>query len=350
MKVIFQDFKKGEVKLKVDSADDLWFISNLIEENDLVHGRTERKIKISGTEKSVKKAVSLAIKVEKIEFDPYSNTLRANGKVVEGSEDIPKGVHHTVEIREQSIIKITKEKWFEYQKKRLKEATVNVSLNVIVIVFDRENAIFALLKKYGYDVLTSLEGDVEKKGVPKQKESTFFNEIEKQIKQYDGRFNFYKIIVASPAFWKEDLMKIIKDKKIREKIVLATCSSVSKNGVEEVLKRDEIKTILREERAVREFSLVEELLKEISKDGLAGYGIDEVENLVNIGNVKILLVTDRFIKENRIKNIFGRLENIMKGVDKLRGEVHIISSEHDGGKKLDGLGGVAAILRYKMNY
>ncbi|MBI2646881.1 hypothetical protein HYW99_00215 [Candidatus Woesearchaeota archaeon] len=30
--------------------------------------------------------------------------------------------------------------------------------------------------------------------------------------------------------------------------------------------------------------------------------------------------------------------------------MEIISSEHEGGQKLDGLGGIAAILRFKINY
>lgn len=348
MKIIYQDFKQGEVKLKIDSPDDLWFLSGLLEEGDLVSGRAERKIKMGGAEKAVKKSVHLTIRVEKVEFDPYVNALRANGKVVDGPEDVPKGAYHTIEIEENIIIKIKKEKWFEYQKKRLKEATVNVALNILVLVFDRESAVFSMLKKYGYDILAEIEGDVEKKGMPKQKkESTFFSDLAKQIKNYDDRFNFYKIVVASPAFWKEDLMNLIKDKKLKEKITLATCSSVGKSGIEEVLKRDEIKTVLREERTVREFNLVEELLAEIGKNGLAGYGIDEVESLANAGNVKILLVTDGFIRENRLKNKFERLDGIMKTVDKIKGGVHVVSSEHEGGKKLDGLGGIGAILRYK---
>ena len=40
----------------------------------------------------------------------------------------------------------------------------------------------------------------------------------------------------------------------------------------------------------------------------------------------------------------------MRIVDKSKGEIEIISSEHDAGKKLDGLGGIAAILRFKLSY
>ena len=41
---------------------------------------------------------------------------------------------------------------------------------------------------------------------------------------------------------------------------------------------------------------------------------------------------------------------MLKTTESIKGSVNIISSEHDGGKKLDGLGGIGAILRYKLNY
>ena len=40
----------------------------------------------------------------------------------------------------------------------------------------------------------------------------------------------------------------------------------------------------------------------------------------------------------------------MKIVEKQKGEINMISHEHEGGKKLNGLGGIAAILRYRMSY
>ena len=47
---------------------------------------------------------------------------------------------------------------------------------------------------------------------------------------------------------------------------------------------------------------------------------------------------------------FEELDGIIKIVDSSKGDIHIINSKNDAGKKLDGLGGIAAILRYKLNY
>ena len=115
------------------------------------------------------------------------------------------------------------------------------------------------------------------------------------------------------------------------------------------MKRPEVETALKESRIVEEMSLVEDLLKEIMKDGLAKYGLDEVDNAVNLGAVKTLLITDSFIRKTREDNAFERIENLLKKVESMKGKVIIISFEHDGGKKLDGLGGIAALLRYKLD-
>ncbi len=157
------------------------------------------------------------------------------------------------------------------------------------------------------------------------------------------------IIVASPAFWKEELIKHIKNEQLKEKITQATCSSVSEGAINEVLKRGEVREVLKQDRIAKEVKQVDELLTEISKEGKACYGIKETEMAANAGAVRVLLVSDRFIQKMREKEEYDKLDNIMKTVDQMKGEIHIIFSEHDGGKKLDGLGGVGAILRYRIN-
>jgi len=47
---------------------------------------------------------------------------------------------------------------------------------------------------------------------------------------------------------------------------------------------------------------------------------------------------------------YRRIEKLMKQAEAMQGNVMIISSEHEAGRKLDGLGGIGAVLRYRMNY
>jgi protein pelota len=221
---------------------------------------------------------------------------------------------------------------------------------MLIVVHDREEAYFALMKKYGYDILSHIEGEVQKKDQEQKINKNFYQEVIKQIQDYVKKYKIKTIILASPAFWRQELNKELKDDELKKQIIFATCSSVGKTAFNEVLKRDEVKQALHEDRITKELNLVEELLSEIKKNDLAVYGIKETENAVNAGAVKELLVSDSLIQKSRDKGKYERLDSIMKTTESTKGKVNIISSEHDGGKKLNGLGSIAAILRYKLNY
>jgi len=61
------------------------------------------------------------------------------------------------------------------------------------------------------------------------------------------------------------------------------------------------------------------------------------------------LLTDNFLFSQREKGEYEALESIMRLVDSMKGSVKIISFDHEGGKKLSGLGGIAALLRYQLS-
>ena len=312
------------------------------------------KIKIGEKEqrsqKAIKKPVFIEIKAEKIEFSKNSSNLRILGTIMQGPEDIQMGSYHSFNIEENAIISIKKEKWLKFQLDKLKEACQEKTSKILIVVHDREEAYFALMKKYGYEILAEIKGSVQKKDIEQQFKGNFYLEIINQIKEYTERYKINNVILASPAFWKEDLMQELKDEELKNKIILATCSSASKNGIEEVLKRPETKEALKQDRISKEMNLVENLLQEISKNNLAAYGLEETENACFAGAVKILLITDTLIQKSRQENNYGKIENIMKTVERQKGEVDIINSGHEGGKKLNGLGGIGAILRFKLKY
>src|SRR3989338_1384927 len=354
MKLMHTDFKKGEVKLQIENLDDLWYLNQIVEKTDLIKGKTLRKIKIGEEtqrkQKVEKKAVFLLIEVEKVEFSKTSNVLRILGVVKQGPEDVPLGSHHTFNVEENTIISVIKQKWLKFQVDRLKEASKEAESKILICVHDREEAYFALMKKYGYQLLAGIKGNVAKKADAKQVESKFYKEILRQLEEYNDRYELSKIIIVSPAFWKEELMKEISDEELKSKIILATCSSVGENALNEVIKRPETSEALKQDRIAKEYKLVEELFAEISKNNLASYGLKETKNAAEAGAVKHLLITDGFIQKKRMEEKYSEIEFIMKSVDSAKGEITIISSEHEAGKRLDGLGGIAAILRYKISY
>ena len=352
MKILKKDIKHGEVFLSIEDIDDLWYLSQLIDPDDFVKGKTLRKIKLAGkdsqTTKIEKRSVFLKLKVEKVEFHEYSDVLRIAGIVEEGPEDIPKGSHHTFNVEPGTKISVHKEHWMKYQLNRLDEAAKTKDLGILICTMDRDDVNFALLKKQGYKILSEFEGEVIKKADPDSKSAGFYSKIIKQLEEYVVRYDIKSIILASPAFWKLDLMKQIKDESLKKKITLATCNAVGKDAISEVLKRDEVKSILSQDRTSREIKLMDKLLEEVSKDELATYGFEQVKNAVNLGAVSKLLVSTSVIHEKRQQNTFKELDELMQQVETIQGDVNIINSKNPAGRKLDGLGGVAALLRYKI--
>jgi protein pelota len=43
------------------------------------------------------------------------------------------------------------------------------------------------------------------------------------------------------------------------------------------------------------------------------------------------------------------LEKLMRQVEEKSGHITVVSTEHEAGNKLDGLGGIAALLRYAIS-
>lgn len=353
MKLLLRDFKHNLVKLQPLNLDDLWYLSEIIEPNDLVSSKSIRKIKIGDERKQsvVKKAVYIEIEVEKIDFSESSNSLRVSGKITKAPDDIPKGSYHTINIEEHSIIKLKKSVWLSYHKSRLEESLKNNQPSILICALDRKEVTFALLKSSGFDILTEFEGEVPEKFIKeKQKESFFYNEITKKLLSYVERYNIEHLILASPAFFKEDLLKnILKEKpELKSKIVLSTCHNLGKEGINEVIKRPELKEVLKQERISKESALIEELFINISKQNLVAYGFNEVKKAVEYGSVKKLLLTDSIIKRYRQEQKFQELESIIKNAESTKAEIFIISSKNDPGKKLDGIGGIACILRFNI--
>ncbi len=353
MKILKKDFDKGFVKLKVEDVDDLWYLSHIIDSGDYVKGETFRKIKIGESDsrnmKVIKRKIFVKINVEKIEFHKYSDILRVSGKITEGPEDISLGSYHTFNIESQSIFSLEKEEFLGFQKEKLDEACKPKTFGVLLCVFDREEAVFALMKNYGYEVLTELKGDVQKKADPESVESNrFYKDIIKAMKDYVQRYNINKIVVGSPAFWKEYLLKEIDEDELKQKIITASCNNIGKNGLDELVKRPEVVSALKDDRVVKETGFVEELLKEIKKDGPVVYGFNETKNAVDSGAVKELLISDALIMKLRQNDDYEKLDSLMKSANRLKADIHIISSENDAGKKLEGLGGIGAILRFKI--
>ena len=124
--------------------------------------------------------------------------------------------------------------------------------------------------------------------------------------------------------------------------VIEPTGSGGRVGISEVLKKGTVEKLTAENRVAIEMGAINRLLEEIGRNSSKiAYGMKEVKDAINMGAVGELLILDVKVADDNMGDLMDMVEN-------MKGNVMVISSEHEGGKQLESLGGMAAILRYQI--
>lgn len=142
-------------------------------------------------------------------------------------------------------------------------------------------------------------------------------------------------------------------KPLLQSLIVVHLSSGHIHSLNEVLQSPAVQTRLSNTKYARETALMDTFYTHLRKDtNKATYGPNEVESAVDQGAVGrgggVLLISNRLF---RAPNVRER-QRWVSLVDRVRdiegGEVRVLSSDHESGRRLDGLGGVAAILTFPI--
>lgn len=332
MKIVSIDGKQTEAVLQVQSAEDLWRLSSVLEPGDRVTSKTERKVKV--TEDAVtRKIITLCIEVERVELQ--GDALRISGKTTEGLDDVPKGSYHTITISPHDSIKLHKE-FQSWQVEKLKEADTHP---ILILLMDREEAVFAVLRREP-EILSTIKGVVQKKGIDGG--SPYWEELAKQLAEYNERIRPLHIIVASPAFFKEYVINILPE-ELKRKTVGATISATGAAALSELIRRPEVRAVLKEERYSQESALIDQIMEAIHQDK-AAWGIADVEENATNGALGIVVVTMNLIQKTRAEGTYEKLAHVLKLAENTKSAVHML--ETSASEQIDKLGGIAGVKRW----
>lgn len=363
MRILGKGLNGRSYKLYIDNLDDLWHLYNLVEKHDIVGSKTYRRMeKVDDKirpDKSPKKAVWLAIEVEDVEFHEFSNRLRIHGTIVKGPEELGLKSHHTLNFTSGTTIELEKsEVWRSHQIELLENAVSATNQpKVIIIAIEDDNAVIGQLYQYGIKLLAKIECAgggklyIDSKSTRIMGKSLaltkkeFFDNILIQLKQIQSEDT--PLIIIGPGFTKDDFSKYCKEQQLSwaNNMVLEPTGQAGKTGIQEAIKRGVVKRLVQDSRVTFETELVNKILEEIAKEGPVSYGLTETKKAVAAGAVEKLLVIDKFIRGKH-----KEIEEIMANTESIGGKVIIISTVHDAGKQLEALGGIAALLRYNLNF
>ena len=352
MKIIEEDEKDGIVEIVPETLDDLWHLSHIIEVGDNASSLTTRRIqdnsgdKIRG-DRGVKKTFYLGLDIEGISFQLFTGKLRLTGVITRGPDDlIPLGSHHTLEVKLNTPITIKKDRWHNWAINRLNQAIeASKKLSAIIVVLEDDTATLGLMRQYGIEYYGPIKGNVSGKRImDKNRQKNIINFYEKVIESITKFDSIQNIVLAGPGFVKNDFFDYLKDKHqdLAKISIIEPTGAGGRNGIAEVLKKGTVEKLTSENRVAQEMSAINNLLTEIAKNSSkVAYGAKETTNAINLGAVEQLLILDIRVPDDGMGEAMDMAEN-------MKGEVMVISSEHDGGKQLESLGGMAAILRYEI--
>ena len=202
------------------------------------------------------------------------------------------------------------------------------------------------MRQFGIEYYGPIKGNVSgKRIIDKNRQKNIIQFYEKVIESIEKFDSIQNIVIAGPGFVKNDFYDYLKDKHadLANISIIEPTGSGGRNGISEVLKKGTVDKLTAENRVALEMGAIDNLLTEIAKNSSKiAYGLKETKNAINLGAVSELLILDTKVASENMGDAMDMVEN-------MKGEVMVISSEHEGGKQLESLGGMAAILRYEIN-
>jgi len=344
-----------------------WHAYNLIRPGDILRASALRKVtttSVTGTTTSTRVHTTLSIVVDKIDFSPLDSALHIAGRVCEENKYVSVGAHHTLDLELARNFTLTKAEWDSVALETVREAcspgenaeiaaiTLHDGLAHICAVGEhttatRQRVEMAIPKKRGGNI------EAHEKGLAK-----FYAAITEAFLRLFELDKVKVVLLGSPGFYATKLREYIfahaektENKPLlraKPKFIVEHTSSGHKHALNEALLSPAVRAKLADTRFARETDAVERFFRMIhTEEERAWYGAKEVSKAVGKGAVATLLICDSLF---RSQSVAGRRKYVAmkEEVEKQGGEVMVLSSIHESGVRLDGLGGIAAILTFPL--
>jgi len=371
----------GFATLLPEEPEDMWHAFNLIQENDRIRAKAVRRVqKVSdaGSTSSQRIALDLTIAVTSTDFDIGSGQLHVAGKVASENEHVKMGQHHTLDLELNR--KFTLEKadgWDSVALEMLKEACdTDRKAELWAVVLGEGTANICIITEHQTILRQHIEVPVPRKrkggvdGHTKGMDKFFSTTLSTLLRQMDltntsttQQGKTLPLLLASPGFVATAFLQYMKAEATRTtnkplmalipSVIIAHASSAHVHALSDILSSPAITTKLSDTKYARETALMDKFLALMRQDdGRAWYGPREVERAVDKGGVGrgggVLMINNALFRAQDI----AERRRWVKLVDRVReiegGEVRVFSSLHESGKRLEGLGNVAAILTYPI--
>lgn len=382
----------GAVTLCPEEPEDMWHAYNLVLVGDYLTASAIRRVTnesaATGSTTSQRVHTNLTIKVKSLDFDPQAGQLHVSGQIARENKYAKVGQHHTLDLelnRNFTIEKVVEGKdggagWDSVARTQLMEAVdPNKSTEAVAVVMHEGLGNICFLTAHQTVLKQRVEVSVPRKragtgrsadhdkGLQKFYSTvldTLLRQLEALLENKDSSTTF-PILLASPGFVAQGFLKhinetaatkgdkLLQDLVKRKAFIVVHSSSGHLHSLNEVLNSPEVRARLQNTQYARETAVMDEFFALLRKDdGRAWYGPKEVEQAVEKGAVGrgggVLLISNSLFRSQDVATRRRWVTLVDRVRDVEGGEVRILSSDHESGRRLEGLGGIAAILTFPI--
>lgn len=330
----------------------------------------------------------MTIQVKSLDFDAQAGQLHVSGQIAKENRYTKIGQHHTLDLelnRNFTLEKVVEGKdggagWDSVARAQLEEAIDQTrGIEAVAVVLQEGIANICFVSQYQTILRQRVETTVPRKGADVRRTKghdkglqkffktvldTLLRQVEGLVEGKDSSTTF-PILLASPGFIADSFLKYVNEvafittdkllkRLVKQKVFLKIHSSSGHlHALNEILKSPEVLAKMKDTKYARETALMDQFFTLLRKDDArAWYGPKEVELAVDQGAVGrgggVLLISHALFRNQdvAVRRRWVKLVDTVR--DELGGEVRILSSDHESGRRLEALSGIAAILTYPM--
>jgi protein pelota len=295
-----------------------------------------------------RKPMWIVLNIEKTEFQPFTDNLRAHGIIKDANFDI--GSHHTHIISPGDEVELEFPGGFIKSDLSLLKETISSgsrAKSALIVVENDEIILFEVTSHGIRDVSQfSMRGGGKRINDSSGVRRDFFEKVAKEtILVFSDDM---PMVICGPGLAREQFESILKSNGSKNQILNAATSIGGRSAANEVLADGLADAVLGEHALVSQIKAIEEGLKRISTNGAVAFGMNFISEAADSGAIETLAIDANLIRSPNIE-VRENWESILQTTELSKGIIIQVSQEHDSAQQLLGLGGAIALLRWKMD-
>ncbi len=347
MRLLEEDKRLKRLKLQLETPEDLYFASLLIDEGDVVTAWTFRQVRVQrgvSAERGDRVRVKLSVKVKKVEFQRFSDTLRILGVIVDAPEWLEvKGSHHTIGLRPGDEVEVVKSSLLKHHERVLQLATQRVKVAGILSV-DVDEVAAALLRPQGLEVIATipLPRPLKEGSLKAQLRENVKDLVPRLVEEMRNR-NTDLLLFAGPRLVHDAVRDLLERTNLPVRVVETSEGGLA--GLHELMRREDLRGLLKERALLAPKLALEELVRRLDRDPeRVAVGAAEVLNALRARAVEALLILDEVLLSSEREKVL----EILKNASDTAKDVIVVPLELEGAELLRRSGGIAALLYFAV--